>query len=90
MIKEPEILNLEKTLEILDILRDYIDENNEIKPELFMNPSSVFIMLSIFSDEPVETTKKNSALDVFISFTQYTKINEILEANKIVKNLGLR
>jgi hypothetical protein len=90
MIKEPNIINLEKTLEILDILKDYIDDNNEIKPEFFERLDLLTKCLSIFSGVTIEQVNVESIFDVVLSFDDYVKVNEILEANKITKNLGLR
>jgi GTPase SAR1 family protein len=90
MKNKPEITNLEKTLEILEVLNGYIDDNNEIKPELFMNAQGVFKIISIFSDVSIDEIKKENALDVFTSFNYYLQINEILEANTITKRFKLR
>ena len=89
MIKEPKIINFEKVLEILDILGKYID-NDEIKPEFFEKPELITKCISIFSGEPIEEMTPENALDMTMDFDNYMKVNEILEANKIVNKFGLR
>lgn len=90
MINEPKILNFEKVLQILDIIGEFIDENNEIKPEFFVQAELLSKCISIFSGSPVKEFTKNDVLDIVTEFDNYVKVNEILEANKIVKNFGLR
>mgnify|MGYP001256690830 CR=1 FL=1 len=90
MTNEPKILNFEKVLEILDIIGEYIDENNEIKPEFFVKEELLARCISIFSGSLVKEFTKEDVLEIVTEFDNYVKVNEILEANKIVKNFGLR
>lgn len=85
-----ETINFENTLKILDILNGYIDENNEIKPEFYMKLELITKCLSIFSDVLIEEIDIKDVFDLVVRFDFYIKINEILEANKITKNLRLR
>ena len=85
-----EIVNLEKTLEILDILNKYIDDNNELKPEFYEKFELITKCLSIFSDKSIEEIEKENVLDMVTELDNYIKINEILEANKIMKRLRMR
>jgi hypothetical protein len=90
MKNKPEITNLEKTLEILEVLDGYIDDNNEIKPEFFMKLDLITRCLSIFSGVPVEEVDTSDVFGVVASFDFYIKTNEILEANKLAKKFRLR
>lgn len=85
-----EIINLEKTLEILDILGKYIDDNNEIKPEFYEEFELITKLLSIFSGKTIEELEKENIMGMVYECDNYIKINEILEANKIVKHLRMR
>jgi hypothetical protein len=90
MKNKPEIINFEKTLEILDILDEYIDENNEIKPEFFEKIEPITKCLSIFSGKSVEEINITNVLQLVVDFDNYVKVNEILEANKLVKRFRMR
>lgn len=90
MINEPKPLNLEKLLEILDILGNYIDENNELKPEFYVEPELLMKCISIFSGSPVEELSKEKVIESVFDFDEYMKVNDILEANKIIKRFRLR
>ena len=90
MINEPKPLNLEKLLEILDILGNYIDENNELKPEFYVEPELLMKCISIFSGSPIEELSKEKVIESVFDFDEYMKVNDILEANKIMKRFRLR
>jgi hypothetical protein len=85
-----EIINFENVLEILDILDEYIDENNEIKPEFFEKIEPITKCLSIFSGKSVEEINITNVLQLVVDFDNYVKVNEILEANKLVKRFRMR
>ena len=89
MIKNDKILNFEKLLEILDILNNYIDSNNEIKPEFFEKIEPIIKCLSIFSDLPENEIDTNDVLQMVDDFDNYVKIHEILEANKLIKHFRM-
>ena len=90
MINEPKPLNLEKLLEILDILGNYIDENNELKPEFYVEPELLMKCISIFSGSPIEELSKEKVIGSVFDIDEYTKVNDILKANKIMKRFRLR
>jgi hypothetical protein len=89
MKNKEKILNFEKLLKILDILSEYIDENNEIKPEFFEKIEPITQCLSIFSAVPENEIDTKNVLQMVMDFDNYIKTHEILEANKMIKRFRM-